>query len=133
MHKNLAGERLLTEIDYARLNKLHGAQLPPELIDTLDSLDLLPSREIPPDVVTMYSQVIVEDLDSHQRQKLTLCYPADAEPHLGFISVLSPVGASLLGQRVGATARWRTPNGDACAAEIVSLLFQPEASGDYTT
>ena len=133
MHKNLAGERLLTEIDYARLNKLHGAQLPPELIDTLDSLDLIPSREIPPDIVTMYSQMIVEDLDSRQRQKLTLCYPDDAEPHLGFISVLSPVGASLLGQRVGAIARWRTPNGEACAAEIISLLFQPEASGDFTT
>ncbi len=133
MHKNPAGERLLTEIDHARLNKLHGAQLPPELIETLDSLDLVSSREIPPDVVTMYSQVIVEDLESHQRQKLTLCYPADAEPHLGFISVLSPVGASLLGQRVGAIARWCTPNGDACAAEILVLLFQPEASGDYTT
>lgn len=133
MHKNLPAERLLTEIDYARLNKLHGAQLPPELIETLDSLDLVPSREIPPDVVTMYSQVMVEDLESHQRQKLTLCYPADAEPHLGFISVLSPVGASLLGQRVGAIARWRTPNGDACSAEIITLLFQPEASGDYTT
>lgn len=133
MHKNLAGERLLTEIDHARLNKLHGAQLPPELIETLDSLDLVPSREIPPDVVTMYSQVMVEDIDSHQRQKLTLCYPGDAEPHLGFISVLSPVGTSLLGQRVGAIARWRTPNGDACAADIVALLFQPEASGDFTT
>lgn len=133
MHKNTAGERLLTEIDHARLNKLRGAQLPSELIETLDSLDLVPSREIPPDVVTMYSQVMVEDLESHQRQKLTLCYPEDAEPHLGFISVFSPVGASLLGQRVGATARWYTPNGDACAAEIVSLLFQPEASGDYTT
>ncbi|KRC11116.1 transcription elongation factor GreAB [Hydrogenophaga sp. Root209] len=133
MHKTLAGERLLTEIDFARLNNLRGAQLPPELVDALDTLDLVPSREIPPDVVTMYSQVIVEDLESRKRQKLTLCYPADAEPHLGFISVLSPVGTSLLGQRMGATARWRTPNGDECAAEIVSLLFQPEASGDYTT
>ena len=133
MHKPQDGERLLTEIDFARLNNLHSEQLPPELVDTLDSLDLVPSREIPPDIVTMYSQVIVEDLDSHQRQKLTLCYPADAEPHLGFISVLSPVGASLLGQRVGAIARWRTPSGDACAADIVALLFQPEASGDYTT
>ncbi|MDT4844316.1 Regulator of nucleoside diphosphate kinase [compost metagenome] len=133
MHKTLAGERLLTEIDFARLNNLRGAQLPPELVDALDTLDLVPSREIPPDVVTMYSQVIVEDLESRKRQKLTLCYPADAEPHLGFISVLSPVGTSLLGQRMGATARWRTPNGDECAAEIVTLLFQPEASGDYTT
>lgn len=133
MHKNLAGERLLTEIDFARLNNLRGGQLPPALVDTLESLDLVPSREIPPDIVTMYSQVTIEDLGSKKRQKLTLCYPGDAEPHLGFISVLSPVGASLLGQRVGAIARWRTPNGDACAAEIVTLLFQPEASGDYTT
>ncbi|PZO10347.1 MAG: transcription elongation factor GreAB [Burkholderiales bacterium] len=133
MHKSLAGERLLTEIDFARLNKLRGAQLPPELVSALESLEPVPSREIPPDIVTMYSQVVVEDIASKKRQKLTLCYPADAEPHLGFISVLSPVGASLLGQSVGATAHWRTPNGDACAAEIVALLFQPEASGDYTT
>ncbi|MDZ4279462.1 MAG: transcription elongation factor GreAB, partial [Hydrogenophaga sp.] len=80
MHKNLDGERLLTEIDHARLNKLSGAPLPPELIETLDALETVPSRDIPPDVVTMYSQVLVEDLETHQRQKLTLCYPADAEP-----------------------------------------------------
>jgi len=133
MHKTLAGERLLTELDFARLNKLRGDQLPPELADTLDALDLVSSRDVPADVVTMYSQVMLEDLASGKRQKLTLCYPADAEPHLGFISVLSPVGAALLGQRVGAVARWHTPNGDACAAHIVELLFQPEASGDYTT
>lgn len=133
MHKTLTGERLLTELDFTRLNNLRGGQLPPELADTLDALDLVPSREVPANVVTMYSQVILEDVASGKRQKLTLCYPADAEPHLGFISVLSPVGASLLGQRVGAIARWRTPNGDACEAEVVELLFQPEASGDYTT
>ena len=126
-------ERLLTELDFSRLNKLReGQTLPPELADALDTLDLVPPREVPPDVVTMYSQVLVEDAASGQRRKLTLCYPGDAEPHLGFISVLSPVGASLLGRRVGATARWHTPNGDACAAEIATLLFQPEASGAYT-
>jgi len=40
MHKDLAAERLLTEIDVARLNNLRGEQLPPELVDTLESLDL---------------------------------------------------------------------------------------------
>jgi len=133
MHKPLHGERLLTELDFARLNKLRGGKLPPELIDALDSLDLVPSREVLPDTVTMYSQVIVEDQASGKRQKLTLCYPDDAEPEQGFISLLSPVGASLLGQRVGAIARWQTPAGQACAAEVSTLLFQPEASGDYTT
>ncbi|WP_245638700.1 GreA/GreB family elongation factor [Hydrogenophaga palleronii] len=126
-------ERLLTELDFTRLNKLRGGALPPALEATLESIDLVPSREVPSDVVTMYSQLLLEDLTSGQRQKLTLCYPADAEPHLGFISVLSPVGTALLGQRAGAIASWQTPNGDACKAEIVELLFQPEASGDYTT
>lgn len=133
MHKTLGNERLLTEIDFARLKNLGGAPIPNELVDTLDSLDLVPSREIPHDVVTMYSQVMVKDVSTGKRQKLTLCYPTDAEPHMGFISVLSPVGAGLLGQRVGSVARWRTPNGDECAAEVAELLFQPEASGDYTT
>ena len=112
---------------------VHAQPVVAELAHALDSLDLVPSREVPPDVVTMYSQVIVEDVNTGRRQKLTLCYPADAEPHNGFISVLSPVGAGLIGQRLGATARWRTPNGDEVAAAIVDLLFQPEASGDYTT
>ena len=133
MQKTLTRERLLTELDHSRLNHLRGAPLPAELADSLDTLDVVPSREVPADVITMYSQVLIEDLHGHKRQKLTLCYPDDAEPHNGFISVCSPVGASLLGQRVGSTARWRTPNGEVCEAEIVALLFQPEASGDYTT
>ncbi len=131
MHKIPQGEPLLTELDFSRLNNLRGGPLPPALRQALETLDLVPSREIPPDVVTMYSQVIVEDLATHKRQKLTLCYPADAEPHQGFISVLSPVGASLIGQRLGSTVQWQTPAGEACSARIAELLFQPEASGDY--
>ena len=38
MHKTLAGERLLTEIDAARLNHQRGAQRPSELIDLRASL-----------------------------------------------------------------------------------------------
>ena len=133
MPKTLTRDRLITDLDHARLTNLRDAGLPPELADSLDTLDVVPSREVPPDVVTMYSQVLIEEANGHKRQKLTLCYPNEAEPHNGFISVFSPVGASLLGQRVGETARWRTPNGDVCEAEIASLLFQPEASGDYTT
>ena len=64
--------------------------------------------------------------------KVTLCDPDDAEPSQGFISVLSPLGASLLGLRAGDVARWRTPVGQERMARIVDVLFQPEASGDYT-
>ena len=80
----------------------------------------------------MYSQVLLEDCASGRRYRLTLCYPSDAEPSAGFVSVMSPVGASLLGLHVGAIARWVTPSGDQGAAKVTALLFQPEASGDFT-
>jgi regulator of nucleoside diphosphate kinase len=124
-----AVERELTELDFVRLRSLYGQPLPEEL----GAAHLVPSREIAPDIVTMYSQVDVAYIDSGQRQKLTLCYPRDAEPALGFVSVLSPIGAALLGLRVGDIAHWQLPHGEERRAEVVAILFQPEASGDYTT
>lgn len=137
----LALERTLTELDHVRLlNLVHRERrdevsTAPRLAieHVLDGCTIVPSRKVPPDVVTMYSQVALQDLETGQRSKLTLCYPQDAEPAAGFVSVLSPVGASLLGQTVGSVARWFTPAGDERAAEILAVLFQPEASGDYAT
>lgn len=126
-------DRTITELDFARLKKLGGGDLPAELADCLELADLVSSRDMHPDRVSMYSQVEIEDSKSSVRQKLVLCYPADAEPAQGFISVLSPVGASLLGLRAGSTASWKTPNGEECRATVIAILFQPEASGDYTT
>lgn len=134
----LSLERTLTELDHVRLTNLvrrerrsDGAATPRTIEPILDACAIVPSRMAPPDVVTMYSQVLLQDRDTGQRSTLTLCYPSDAEPAAGFVSVLSPVGASLLGLRTGSVARWSTPAGEERAAEIVALLFQPEASGDY--
>lgn len=128
-------ERTLTELDHARLARLQ-RDAAHDAADELDALlsgaDLVDARTVSPDIVTMYSQVLLADPASGRRTTLTLCYPSDAEPARGFVSVLSPVGASLIGLRVGAVARWRNPLGEPAQAEIVALLFQPEASGDYT-
>jgi len=135
----VALERTLTELDHVRLLILlrrdargdGSASQRPAIEDVLGMSALVPSREVAPDVVTMYSQVLLQDSQTSQRSTVTLCYPADAEPALGFVSVLSPVGSALLGLRVGSVARWRTPASDEKAAEILAILFQPESSGDY--
>lgn len=124
-------ERQLTELDHVRLSRLDTPAAPGGLSDVLANADLVPSREIGPDVVTMHSQVEVRLLRSGQRRKLTLCYPADADPAAGWVSVFSPMGAALLGLRVGEIACWETPGGEPVQAELQALLFQPEASGDY--
>jgi regulator of nucleoside diphosphate kinase len=125
-------DRTLTELDAVRLERLRRQGTALRMDDLLDTASVVPSRDVAPDVVTMYSQVLVRDAHGGE-QRLTLCYPDDAEPAQGFISVLSPVGLALLGLHVGCVARWHTPDGTPHSAEIVALLFQPEASGDYTT
>lgn len=127
------GERTLTELDFSRLTRLAGQRQPPVLADLLANAEVTSSRAVRSDVVTMYSRVELVDVHTHRRQVLTICYPQDAEPAAGFISVLSPVGISLLGLKVGDAAKWHTPHGEECAAVVESIQFQPEATGDYLT
>lgn len=125
-------ERTLTELDHARLRRLVGEHHD-EMEELLDGSDVVESREIASDVVTMNSQVLLADSTTGEQYNLTLCYPQDAEPAAGFVSVLSPVGGSLLGERIGASVQWKTPGGQGGQAQIVGLLFQPESSGDFLT
>ena len=127
------GERKLTELDFTRLSKLTAAGALPQLAEILDEADVVSPRAIPADVVTMYAQFVIRDLKLQRRQVMVLCYPADAEPAKGYVSVLSPAGMGLLGLPVGATARWTGPGGEENVAHVEGILFQPEATGDYVT
>lgn len=131
-----SAERTLTHIDYVRLTRLASLserEASGAVQALLENSDLVASTAVPATVVTMYTQVLLQGDKGTAPYKVTLCYPDDAEPSQGFISVLSPLGASLLGLQVGDVARWHTPLGEERTARIMDVLFQPEASGDYTT
>lgn len=135
-------DRTLTELDHVRLSRLlrHDPRTPRDpsipvdgpLHEVLEDADLVPSREVPADVVTMYSRVTVANADASNERVLTLCYPEDTDPTKGFVSVLSPIGAALLGRRKGELATPSAPGAAATPMLIVDILYQPEASGDYT-
>jgi regulator of nucleoside diphosphate kinase len=136
---NIQGrERVLTELDHVRLATLsrRGSRdrwPRSQGIDAvLDGALVVPSRAVDSDIVTMYSKVRLR-LDDGTERELTLCYPHDAEPQFGSVSVLSPIGLSLLGQQVGAPVRWQSPDGTVRTAQVADIVFQPEASRDYTT
>jgi regulator of nucleoside diphosphate kinase len=133
MHTPNPGERKLTELDFTRLKKIaaHGGLS--ELDDILDEADVVPGQAVPAEVVTMYAQFVVVDLKLQRRQVLVVCYPSDAEPAKGYISVCSPAGLGLIGLRVGAIASWTGPGGEERQLQIEQILFQPEATGDYLT
>ncbi|MGE4243936.1 GreA/GreB family elongation factor [Ramlibacter sp.] len=126
-------ERKLTQLDFIRLKKFVRSGEAPVLEDLICDADVVPGDTIPPEVVTMYSQFVIRDLTLNRRQVMVLCYPADAEPAKGYVSVLSPAGLGLIGLPVGAIARWASPGGEETVAQIEQILFQPEATGDYVT
>jgi regulator of nucleoside diphosphate kinase len=79
----------------------------------------------------MNSRVQYEDVKTHEQGTVTIVYPADADAVSGRISVLSPVGAALLGEAEGSEVELPLPHGQTRRIRIESVLYQPEAEGDY--
>ncbi len=73
----------------------------------LERARVVPPREVAADVVTMGSRVLFED-DAGEKHDVTLVYPEDADMEEHRMSVLTPVGAALIGLKVGQSIHWRT-------------------------
>lgn len=87
-------------------------------------------KEVPPDVVTMNSRVVLEDLGSGETMEYTLVFPDQANVEQGRLSVVSPIGTAILGYSKGDSISWHTPGGSR-KLKIVSIPFQPEAAGQF--
>ncbi|MCJ8502463.1 nucleoside diphosphate kinase regulator [Desulfatitalea alkaliphila] len=128
----------ITQFDKARLEELiavaeefgGGRDDLEALADELDQAEIVTSKEIGPDVVTMNAKVVLRDLDSDTTRTLTLVFPRDADAGAGAISVLAPIGTAILGYAKGDEVKWRVPGG-VRRIRIEEILYQPEAAGDY--
>jgi len=129
----------MTEFDMERIQKLvdgtrawskKDREFLQNLEEELDRATVVSPQEVPADVVTMNSQVRVQDLDTKKEMVLRLVFPSDADYESGRVSVLAPIGTALLGYRAGDTVEWKVPSG-VRRLKIESVLYQPEAAGDY--
>lgn len=99
------------------------------LAQELDRAEIVRSRDIPADTVTMHSNVRVRDLDTGGESTYTLVFPSDADIAKGKISILAPIATALLGYREGDEIEWPTPGGRR-RLNVIRVLYQPEAAGD---
>ncbi len=100
------------------------------LENELDRAHVVEPPAIPCDVVTMNSQVRIEDVDTGRESVYTLVFPTDAGIREHKLSILAPIGTALLGSRAGETVDWPVPAG-VRTVRIREVLYQPEAAGDY--
>ena len=87
-------------------------------------------NEVPAEVITMNSRAELIDLETGETVTFTLVFPRDAWLEEDKISVLAPIGAGMLGYRVGDEFEWRVPQG-VRRMKVAKVHYQPEAAGDF--
>lgn len=82
------------------------------LLEEIDRADTLSAEDMPGDVVTMGSTVEFAVQKTGERRTVKLVYPKDADIAEGRLSILTPVGAGLIGLRIGQSISWPDRNSE---------------------
>lgn len=123
----------LTTDNYEHLVRLAAAaeQTMPDVSDylaeELDRATVVAPEKIARGVVTMYSTVAFRDEQSKQVRVVTLVYPKDENITEGKLSVMTPVGAALVGLTEGQSITWHTRAGQEKVLTVLTVEHQPEA------
>lgn len=103
---------VLTERDHKGLSSVARAALDdnPDVADyllaELDRATLVGPEELPADVVSMNSAVTYREERTGALRSITLVYPGRANLAEGRLSVMTPVGAALIGLSPGQSIQW---------------------------
>ena len=121
----------ITALDQARLRNLiaiEPASSVFELEHEIERALVVDPRHVPHDVVTMNSRALLQ-LDDAEVE-VALVYPEEADERAGKLSVSTSIGTAILGCRQGDALDWRI-GGRTSRIRIASVLYQPEAAGDF--
>jgi regulator of nucleoside diphosphate kinase len=100
------------------------------LEEELDRARIMPSFEVPPDVVTMNSKVRLTDLQNGKKLTYTLVFPRDANFDQGKISILAPIGTAILGSTPGDVIEWKVP-ASIRRLRVEEILHQPGGASPH--
>jgi regulator of nucleoside diphosphate kinase len=94
-------------------------RLAAQLLEEIERAELRPSHAIPSDVVTLGSEVVYRDGDRVETVRIVA--PTEADIRNRRVSVLTPVGAALLGLAAGQRIAWDMPNGRTGVLEVLAV------------
>ncbi len=96
------------------------------LHDELDGATVVVESQMPEDVVTMNSSVVLLDLDTGGERLCTLVYPGYFSDAPDRVTVLSPLGTALLGARIGTEIEYECSKGHR-RVQVEDIVYQPKA------
>ncbi|GAA3902309.1 nucleoside diphosphate kinase regulator [Halomonas cibimaris] len=103
-----------------------------ELLETeLTRGEVVDPADVPDNVVSMNSKIQFTDLERNRQMTRTLVYPHALGNTEDGISVMAPIGAGLIGLKVGDIVDWPLPNGGKARLQIDAIVWQPEREKQY--
>lgn len=109
-------------------------ELAEELLAEMDRARVVKSAKVPADVVRMNAEVEFETDEGHRR-RVTLVYPGEADISSGRISILTPIGAALIGLSAGQSFSFEARDGRQQRLTVLSVgpaaspVVKPEGEG----
>jgi regulator of nucleoside diphosphate kinase len=82
------------------------------LAEELERARVIDHGQVPRNIVRMGSDVLFRDDTTREIRSITLVFPGEADIAQNRVSVLTPIGAALIGLRAGQSITWRTRNGE---------------------
>lgn len=121
---------VVTRADYERLSTLAEAtgrapRVRDYLAAELERARVVAADEVAATVVTMHSRFVFRDDSTGDERTVSLVYPGEEDIDAGRISILTPVGAALLGLSEGQSIEWETRSGESRTLTVLRLLSQP--------
>jgi regulator of nucleoside diphosphate kinase len=124
---------IVSDMDCERLTALATAvrdrfpEVADELQAEMDRAQVMPALSVPADVVRMGSTVEFRS-DRAQQRRVTLVFPAEADIAQNRISILTPIGAALIGLSTGQSITWLARDGREHELTVMGVE-QPAADG----
>lgn len=121
----------ITEDDYdlianlALQMRVRAPELSTLILNEIDRAKIVPEEKIGADVVRLGSEVTFLDDASGETRKVRLVPPGSANIEEGAISVVTQVGAGLIGMSVGGEISWPCPDGRPRVLKILDVRQRP--------
>jgi regulator of nucleoside diphosphate kinase len=97
------------------------------LLDEIDRAEIHARGTLPAGIITLGSEVEYLDMGTDEKRRVRLVMPGEANMEVGLLSILTPVGAGLIGLAKGQTIDWPCPSGRPRVIKILEVV-QPEAT-----
>ena len=121
VHRN---EIILSKDQFEKISNLIANSSTPtaeELEEELGRATILDDQEVPLDVVMMNCEVQFVEIETQKINRVIVVYPQDANIDENKVSILAPIGAALIGLRVGQQIQWKLPGGKLSTYQVLEV------------